>query len=228
MAFRLRKSKGGSTLRGGETIRSIPGDRDLVGSGDASGDASAHLGTPIDLAGSGHASGDASAILGVPQALSGSGHAASDALAFLGTPVDLSGDGHAAGDATADMGDFSFMVSSGHASGLGLATQLNINLNVTLSVTLPVMQFTALLDYILNPGLVGGTIRPTSAVYAPFSAVGGTASGSPGGQQGDYVPSIADPSLYQPLVMWRKHLMIPGVTPARTVLVPYIQILENQ
>ncbi len=226
MAFRLRKSKGGSTLRGADTIRSIPGDRDLSGSGDASGDASAHLGTPIDLAGSGHASGDASAGLGIPRALSGSGHAASDAPANLGTPVDLSGDGHAAGDATADMGDFDFMSGSGHASGLGVPPQLDLNKNVILGVTLPVMQFTALLEYTVNPGLVGGTIRPTSAVYVPFSPVGGGASGSPGGQQGDYVPHIADSSLYQPLVMWRKHLMIPGLNPAGG-LESYDEVLEE-
>lgn len=164
MAFRLRKSKGGSTLRGADTIRSIPGDRDMVGSGDASGDASAHLGTPVDLAGAGHASGEASGnITGVSRFLAGSGHAAGDASAVLGIPIALAGDGQASGDATAEMGSISFMTSSGHASGLGLATKLNGLITPTVDVSIPAMSSSHDLLGATLQEIVGGVILPSYA-----------------------------------------------------------------
>ncbi len=168
MAFRLRKSKGGSTLRGGETIRSIPGDRNLVGSGDASGDALANLGTPVDLAGAGHASGEASGnISGVSRFLAGSGHAAGDASATLGIPVALAGDGQASGDAMAEMGSISFMTSSGHAAGLGLATKLNALITPTVDVSIPAMSSSHDLLGATPQVMVGGLILPS---YAPTSS----------------------------------------------------------
>lgn len=86
--FRLRKSGGGSTVRGGDNLQGS----------EAAGD--------VDLAGSGHASSDASGPLGVTWSLAGGGDAASDASADLtvDTPiVELAGSGHAASDGSGDL-----------------------------------------------------------------------------------------------------------------------------
>ncbi len=198
----------------------------LSGSGDAASEGSGALTLEAALAGSGNAASDGSGAFTVEIPLAGAGDASSEGSGILGTSVSLSGSGNAASDGSGDMGDFSFMLGSGDAASEGSGA-LTVTISIALSVTLPVMQFTALLDYILNPGLVGGVIRPSSAAYAPFSAVGGTATGSPGGQQGDYFPVLADPSLYQPLIMWRKHSLVAGDDPPRAVLVPYTVIPEE-
>ncbi len=179
------------------------------------------------LSGSGNASADASAAFTVRVFLSGSGNASSEGSGVLGTNEELSGSGHAASAGTGDMGDFSFMSGAGDAASEG-SGELSTTINITLSVTLPVLSFVALLEHIENPGLVGGTIRPSSAAYTPFAAVGGAGTGSPGGQQGDYFPKIADPSLYQPLIMWRERHVVAGEEQLPAVFTPYEEILENQ